>query len=291
MTFKEKLECGKFVLTSEIGPPKGISLDEILRDIAPFKGRVDAINVTDQQSSVMRMSALGASVILKQNGFEPILQMTCRDRNRLALQADLLSAAALGIENILALMGDPPSCGDHPDAKPVFDFDVLRLLSVIRGLEKGCDAAGGALTLPLPRFCAGAAVNPGAASLEAEVARMEQKLNSGAEFFQTQAVFDVAVFEKFLAASRHLKAKILVGIVFLKSEKMARYMNEHVPGVCVPEPLMEELRRAQDKKAVCVDIAARLIRSLDGMCAGVHLMPIGWYGLLPQVSDAAGYQR
>lgn len=288
MTFQEKLRNGSFVLTSEIGPPKGITLDGILKDLEPFKTRVDAINVTDQQSSVMRMSALGASVILKQHGLCPIFQMTCRDRNRLALQADLLSAAALGIDNVLALTGDHPSQGDHPDAKPVFDLDVIRLLSVIRGLERGRDMNGNALTTEPPRFCAGAAVNPGASPLDVEIARMEKKLEAGAEFFQTQAVFDIGLFERFLTASRHLKTKVLAGVVFLKSEKMAEYMNQHVPGVLVPEPLMREMREAADKKATCVDISAGLIRQLKGMCCGVHLMPIGWYHVVPQILDAAG---
>lgn len=288
MTFKEKLNSGKFILTSEIGPPKGITLDGILTDLEPIKTRVDAINVTDQQSSVMRMSALGASVILKQRGFCPIFQMTCRDRNRLALQADLLSAAALGIENVLALTGDHPSLGDHPDAKPVFDLDVICLLSVIRKLEGGRDMNGNALTTEPPRFCAGAAVNPGGSPLDAEIARMEKKLEAGAEFFQTQAVFDIELFERFLVASRHLKTKIIAGVVFLKSEKMAEYMNQHVPGVVVPEPLMRQMRGAVDKRAKCVEISAALIRELKGMCCGVHLMPIGWYTIVPQVLDAAG---
>ncbi|MFH0877818.1 MAG: methylenetetrahydrofolate reductase [Candidatus Omnitrophota bacterium] len=286
MTFKEKIQAGKFILTSEIGPPKGISLEKILQDLEPIKGRVDAINVTDLQSSVMRMGSLAASILLKQRGFEPIFQLTCRDRNRLGLQADLLSAAAMGISNVLALTGDHPALGDHPQAKPVFDLDAVQLISAIRGLESGVDMNGNKLVGEAPKFCMGAVVNPGADPLEPEIIKMEKKLEAGAEFFQTQAVYDVGLFEKFLAAAKHLKTKIFAGIVLLKSDKMAMYMNEHVAGVQVPESLVEEMRQTQDKKKKCVEISVRLIQELKPLSQGIHIMPIGWDSLVPQILDA-----
>lgn len=286
MTFKEKINSGKFLLTSEVGPPKGISLDRILEEIRPFKDRVDAVNVTDLQSSILRMSALPASIILKQNGFEPILQVTCRDRNRLALQADILAAAAFGIENILALTGDHPSLGDHPQAKPVFDMDAVQLIEVLRTLQTGTDMNGHKLIGPAPKFCVGAVVNPGADPLEPEIIKMEKKMEAGAEFFQTQAIYDLRIFEDFLRASQHLKTKILAGIVLLKSERMAKYMNENIAGVAVPQALIEEMRQAQDKKKKCVEITVRLIRELKKMCQGIHLMPIGWYSVVPPILDA-----
>jgi 5,10-methylenetetrahydrofolate reductase len=289
MTFKEKLASGKSLVTSEIGPPKGISLDKVLEEMFPLKGRLDAVNVTDLQSSCLRMSALAGSILLKGNGFEPILQMACRDRNRLALQADALSAAAFGIENILALTGDHPSLGDHPQAKPVFDIDAVQLLEALKGLEGGTDMNGHKLIGAAPRFCLGAVVNPGADPLEPEIIKMEKKINAGAEFFQTQAVYDVRTFENFLKASRHLRVKILAGVMLLKSEKMAHYMNDHVPGVMVPAAIIEQMAAAKDKKAQCVAISARLIKELRSTgVAGIHIMPIGWYGVVPLLLDEIG---
>lgn len=286
MSFKEKLNSGKFIITSEIGPPKGISLQKILEEVQPVKERVDAFNVTDLQSSVMRMSSLGASILLKQAGFEPIMQVTCRDRNRLGLQADLLSAASFGLENISILTGDHPVLGDHPEAKPVFDLDSVQLLEVVRALQKGEDMKGHKLSGEAPHFCVGAVVNPGADPLEPEIIKMEKKIEAGAEFFQTQAVYDIRLFEDFLKATRYLKTKIMAGIVVLKSERMAQYMNERVPGVFVPPDVIESMRRAQDKMAQSVEISVGLIRALKTMCAGVHVMPIGWYKALLPILDA-----
>ncbi|MFA5315280.1 MAG: methylenetetrahydrofolate reductase [Candidatus Omnitrophota bacterium] len=288
MTFKEKLSSSQFVVTSEVGPPKGISLEKILKEIAPLRGRVDAINVTDLQSSVMRMGSLAASIQIKNAGFEPVLQMTCRDRNRLALQSDVLSAASFGVENILALTGDHPALGDHPQAKPVFDIDAVTLIGILRTLEHGADMNGNPLFGEAPKFCVGAAVNPGADPLEPELIKMEKKIAAGAEFFQTQAVFDIGVFETFLAKTRHLKTKIIAGIMLLKSERMARYMNEHIPGVIVPEAVIAEMEGAQDKKQKCLEIAVRLFKTLQPACDGVHIMPIGWYGMVPRLLDAVG---
>lgn len=287
MNFREKLRSDKFVITSEIGPPKGTDLKEILDDAELIKERLDAINVTDLQSSVMRAGSLAVCHLLKDRGIEPIFQMTCRDRNRLALQSDLLSASILGIENILILTGDYPTLGDHPEARPVFDLGSVQLLDVVKGLQAGKDMKGNPLK-GSPRFCVGAVVNPGADPLEPEIIKMEQKIASGAEFFQTQAVYDIELFKKFALEVRHLKVPILAGIVLLKSAGMARFMNKNVAGVFVPDELIKEMEAANDRAAVSVDIAARLIKELKPLCRGVHIMPIGWGKKVPLVLDAAG---
>lgn len=286
MTFEEKMRSGKFLVTSEIGPPKGVETKTILEDAELVRGRVDAINVTDLQSSVMRLGSLAVCAMLKQKGFEPVFQLTCRDRNRLALQSDLLSAAALGIENVLILTGDHPTLGDHPEAKPVFDLDSVQLLGVAKNLESGLDMKGNKLEGEPPEFCLGAVVNPGADPLEPQILKMEKKIEAGAEFFQTQAVYDIGVFENFLKKTKHLKTTVLAGIVLLKSAGMARYMNKNVAGVFVPDDLIKEMEGAKDKQAKSVEIASRLIKQLKPMCNGIHIMPIGWDKVVPMVLDA-----
>jgi 5,10-methylenetetrahydrofolate reductase len=235
MTFKEKLQSGKFLVTSEVGPAKGIHTEQLLRDVGLYHKKSDGINVTDLQSSVMRLVSLAVSYLLKQNGFEPIYQLTCRDRNRLALQSDLLSAAALGIENISILTGDHPVLGDHPEAKPVYDLDSVQLLQVAGKLASGCDMKGNKLEGPAPRFCLGAVVNPGSEPLAPQIMKMEKKIAAGAEFFQTQAIFDLKTFEDFVSRTRHFKVPVIAGIVLLKSASMARFMNEHVAGILSEE--------------------------------------------------------
>ncbi|MCX5709820.1 MAG: methylenetetrahydrofolate reductase [Candidatus Omnitrophica bacterium] len=288
MTFKEKIQANKFLVTSEIGPPKGIETKKLLEDAELIRGRVDGINVTDLQSSVMRLGSLVVCSVLKQAGFEPIFQMTCRDRNRLALQSDLLSAASLGIENVLILTGDHTTMGDHPEAKPVFDLDSVQLLQVARKLESGVDMKGNKLDGAFPKFCLGAVVNPGADPLEPQLMKMEKKIAAGAEFFQTQAVYDIKSFENFVNKTKHLKVPVMAGIVLLKSAGMARFMNKNVAGVTVPENLIKEMEETKDKVAQSVDIAARLIKELKPMCQGIHIMPIGWDKVVPKVLEASG---
>lgn len=288
MTFREKLQTDTFAVTYEVGPPKGIETDRILQALEPVRARVDAVNVTDLQSSVMRLGALAVSSILKARGYETIMQLTCRDRNRLALQSDLLSAAALGISNILVLTGDHPARGDHPEAKPVFDLDSTQLLQTAHKLSTGFDFNGHPLEGKPPQFFLGAAVNPCADPLEPEIIKMEKKVQCGAQFFQTQAVFDPACFERFLARIRHLNVPVLAGIVVLKSGKMGRYMNENIPGIIVPDAYIKALDEAGDRTAAAVEMTGRLIRQLKSLCKGVHLMPIGWHAIMPRVLDAAG---
>lgn len=288
MAFREKIDAGRFLVTSEIGPPKGIETEQIIADAELIRSRVDAINVTDLQSSVMRLGSLAVSIRLKQNGFEPVFQVTCRDRNRLALQSDILSAASFGIENILILTGDYPTLGDHPEAKPVFDLDSVQLLQVVRKLQQGVDMNGNKLAGSAPKFCVGAVVNPGADPLEPQIIKMEKKIEAGAEFFQTQAVYDIKVFENFLNKIKHLKTTVLAGIVLLKSAGMARFMNKNVAGIFVPDDLIREMENAKDKVSQSVEISSRLIKELKSMCRGVHIMPIGWDKVVPRVLDASG---
>lgn len=288
MSFAEKIRAGRPVITVEFGPPKGIETGRMLEEAERIRGKVDAINVTDQQSSMMRLGALAVCSILNRNGFDTIYQVTCRDRNRLALQSDILSAASLGINNLLILTGDYPTRGDHPGAKPVFDLDSVQLLAAVKKLQSGEDMNGNKLEGRAPAYCAGAVVNPGADPLEPQIIKMEKKIEAGAEFFQTQAVFEPGIFEKFLAGTRHLKAPVIAGVVLLKSAGMARYLNKNVPGVTVPDSLISEMENAVDKTAASVDIAVRLIKELSPMCQGIHLMPIGWGKVLPQLLEQSG---
>jgi len=286
-SLEEAFKSGKFAVTAEVGPPKGVDIEEMLKDAELLRGRVDAINVTDQQSSVMRLGSLVTCHLLKERGLEPVFQITCRDRNRIALQSDLLSAYVLGIENVLCLTGDYVSLGDHPDAKPVFDLDSVSLLMAAKKLREGYDLAGKELK-GKPDFCLGAVVTPGAEPLEPQIIKMERKVRAGAQFFQTQAVYEPRRFEEFMGQVRHLNVPVMVGIVLLKSAGMARFMNKNVAGVHVPEDLIEEMDEATDRRQESIEIAARLIKEMKDLCQGVHIMPIGWERLVPAVLDAAG---
>ena len=290
MNLKSSLEAGKFVVTAEIGPLKGTDTSEIEEAAGLLKGRVDAANVTDQQSSVMRLGSLAVCHLLKRKGLEPVLQLTCRDRNRLALQSDLLSACMLGIENVLSITGDLPSLGDHPQAKLVYDLDSVQLLWVIKRLNEGYDMVGNELKGKTD-FFPGAVVTPMAdteAKRELQLIKMEKKIAVGAKFFQTQAVYDVDSFAKFMKRVEGFNIPILAGIIPLKSAGMARFMNKNVAGVFVPEGLIDEMSKAEDKAATGIDIAAKLIKELKGICHGVHIMAIGWEKKVPLILDAAG---
>ncbi len=285
--FEKILEEGKFAVTCEIGPPKGAGIEEIRAAAEELRNVADGINVTDLQSSVMRLGSLTTCHLLKDWGLDPIFQITCRDRNRLALQSDLLSAYVMGIRNVLALTGDYTTTGDHPQAEPVFDLDSVQLLWAIKNLEEGKDLAGNELTQK-PSFFKGAVVNPGAdteAAYELQIIKMKKKIDQGAQFFQTQAIFDAEVFKKFLERVRkeNLNVPILAGIILLKSEKMANYMNKFVPGVFVPEPLVKKMEGTQDKASMCIEIASGLIEEVRPYCAGVHIQALGWEKHIPAV--------
>jgi len=239
---------------------------------------------------VMRLGSLATCHLLIDKGLEPIFQMTCRDRNRLALQSDLLSASALGVENVLAITGDLPALGDHPQAKPVYDLDSVQLLWVINKLNEGYDMAGNELK-GKPNFFPGAVVNPGAdteAALELQLIKMEKKIEAGARFFQTQAIYGVDAFAKFMKRVEGLKIPVLAGIIPLKSAGMARFMNKNVAGVFVPDELINKMAEAEDKTQTGIEIAADLVKELKDLCHGVHIMAIGWEKKVPAILDAAG---
>jgi 5,10-methylenetetrahydrofolate reductase len=290
MSLQSVLESGKFAITAEIGPLKGTDTTEIKEVAELLHGRVTAANVTDQQSAVMRLGSMAVCHLIGDHGLEPVLQMTCRDRNRIALQSDLLSAWVLGIKNVLSITGDLPSLGDHPQAMSVYDLDSVQLLWVIGRLNQGFDMVGNELKGKTD-FLPGAVVNPGAnteASFELQLFKMEKKIKAGAKFFQTQAVYEPDKFAKFMKRVEGFGVPVLAGIIPLKSVGMARFMNKNVAGVFVPEETIQKMAAAKDKTQAGVDIAAGLIKDLKDMCQGVHIMAIGWEKKVPQILDAAG---
>jgi 5,10-methylenetetrahydrofolate reductase len=289
--FEEALKSGKFVITSEVAPPKGTNLDKMLHHIDILKDKVDAINVTDHQSSVMRFPSLGGCLAIKERGGEAIMQMTCRDRNRMALEADLLFAYSRGIRNVLCLTGDAVPVGDHKEAKGVFDLDSLQLLKAVRQMMSGQDMGGNKLEGTV-EFCAGAIVTPEARPIEPQLIKFEKKVEAGAEFFQTQAIYDLENFTKFMEYARKFKTKILAGIVLLSSARMAKYMTENVPGIFVPQNLIDELSKVPKEAMLTkgIEIAGRTIAALkkNAVCDGVHIMAIGREEVVPDILAAAG---
>ena len=290
-SFREVLKSDKFIITSEIGPPKGTNIEKMLHHIDLLKDKVDALNVTDHQSSVMRFPSIGGCLAIKEKGGEPILQMTCRDRNRLALQAELLFAYTRGVRNVLCLTGDAVVVGDHKAAKGVFDLDSAQLLKTIRQLEAGKDLGENELDGAV-EFCAGAIVTPEANPIEPQLIKFEKKVEAGAEFFQTQAIYDLDKFAKFMEYARQFPVKILAGIILLVSARMAKYMTENVPGVIVPQNLIDELAAAPKGEAINkgIEIAGHMIATLEkeSMCDGVHVMAIGREEVVPDILKAAG---
>ena len=289
--FKQALKSGKFVVTSEVAPPKGTNLEKFEHHVKLLKDKVDAMNVTDHQSSIMRYPSLGGCLKVRELGGEVILQMTCRDRNRLALQADLLFASSMGIRNVLCLTGDSIILGDHKEAKSVFDLDSSQLLETIRILEKGKDLGGNDLDGAVS-FCAGAIVTPEADPLEPQLIKFEKKIEAGAEFIQTQAVYDLDRFKKFMDYARKFHVKILAGIILLTSAPMARFMNKNIAGVFVPQNLIDEIAAAPKGQALNkgIEIAGRMIKRIheEKICDGVHIMAIGKEETVPDIMQAAG---
>ncbi len=289
MTFRERLEENKFSITCEINPPKGAEAAERLAEAEALKGRVDALAVTDGKSSVMTMNPLVMSHLLQRRGFETLLHVSCRDRNRLALQSDLLGAAALGVGNLVVSTGDYSSMGDHPQTKPVFDLDSVQLLKTIQKMENGQDLGGNPLN-SRPKFFLGATVSPSPgqeAALELQLIRMEKKISSGARFFLTQPVYDVPAFCRFMKRAASFGVPILAGVLPLKSASMARFINKNLPGVFVPEVFIEEIGSAPDRVKVSLGQCARLVQELRGVCQGVHFIPGGWERKVPMILEAA----
>ncbi len=338
MRITELFDRGEFVVTAEVGPPKGIHIEHLLEEAKEYLSGITAVNVTDNQSSVMRLGSLATCKALKDEGLTPIFQLTCRDRNRIALQSDILSAAMLGIDNILCLTGDHTKMGDHKGAKPVFDLDSVSLLHTIGLLESGVDLGGNPLdgepptgdhtkmgdhkgakpvfdldsvsllhTIGLlesgvdlggnpldgepPKFAKGAVVSPCSDSIDAQLAKMERKVMAGAEYFQTQAVYEPEKFASFMEKAKQFGKPVQLGIVIPKNVGMCRYMNANVAGVHVPEYMIDELKADKEKTKAGitgVEIAARIIRECKPYCQGVHIMALGWEAKVPEILKLAG---
>ena len=291
MKVTELFQNDEFVVTAEVGPPKGIHVEGLVEEAKEYLSGLHAVNITDCQSSVMRLSSLGMCIALKQAGLNPIFQLTCRDRNRIAIQADLLAAGMFGIDNVLALTGDYTTLGDNRDAKPVFDLDSVSLLHTMKVLESGVDLGGNPLDGEAPTFAKGAVVSPCSDSVDAQLAKMARKVAAGADFFQTQAVFDSEKFISFMEKAKKLGKPVQIGVIIPKNAGMCKFMNNNVAGISIPQEMIDEL--AADKERAKsgqtgLEIAARIIRECKPYCQGVHIMSLGWESKIPTLLEMAG---
>jgi 5,10-methylenetetrahydrofolate reductase len=310
------LRAGHFAATGELGPPQSADGNVIREKATLFIGIVDAVNITDNQTAIVRMSSIGAGTIVVQEGLEPIIQMTCRDRNRLAIQSDLLGAYALGMRNLLCLSGDHQTFGNHPDAKNVFDMDSVQLTQMVSAMRDECIfQCGEAMNGPEPRFFVGAAAAPFADPLDFRPYRLAKKVQAGADFIQTQLIYDIPAFKKYMQKVRelglHEKTFILAGVGPLKSPGMARYMKNNVPGILVPDEIIDRMNAAgdpwkdiskddltkEDKRArskawqetgiqICIELIQQL-REIEGV-AGTHIMAIEWEEAVESIVKGAG---
>jgi 5,10-methylenetetrahydrofolate reductase len=286
---EEKIRARSFVVTTELTPPKGTDLTELFAKADALKGYADAINLTESPRARMAVEPKSVARLLLDRGLEPIVQVTARDRNRIAIQADLLGASLLGVGNFLFMTGDNPKNGDHPDAKGVFDLTTLEMLAAARGLRNGQDLAGNELK-GAPQSFLGATGNPGAADMAFEVENTRRKIEAGAQFMQTQAIYDTEALARFVDAANLGDTALLAGVIPLKSAKMAAWLNGNVPGIRVPQALIDEMEAAgpEGEAAKGVEIAARIIRKIRELCAGVHIMAIGWEAKIPEILQASG---
>jgi len=288
-SFHNAVQAGKFLVTAEVCPPKGGDPTHMVQMAETLKGRVHAVNITDGSRAVLRMCSMAAAVILLQQGIEPICQMACRDRNRIALQADLMGAHALGIRNILALTGDPVKAGDHVDAKGVFDLESVRLLRLLQKLNHGFDCNDKPLTDGATDLFAGAAIDPQLASWSGLQSRFDRKLEAGAQFFQSQLICDFDRLEKFMDKIAHGSGKpVLAGIFLLKSAKNAQFINRCVPGVQIPDHIIDRLEQALDPLSEGMAIAAEQVKLARQLCQGVHMMAVKREDLIAPILDLAG---
>ncbi len=291
MRITELFDRGEFVVSAEVGPPKGVHIEHMLEEAKEYLSNITAVNVTDNQSSVMRVSSLAICKELMDKGMNPIFQMTCRDRNRIALQSDILSAGVFGIDNILCLTGDHTKLGDHPTAKPVFDLDSVSLLHTVKCIEEGHDLAGNELVGEPPKFAKGAVVSPCNDSIDAQLAKMERKVMAGADFFQTQAVFEPEKFIAFMEKAKQFGKPVQLGIIIPKNVGMCRFLNANIAGIHIPDDMIKELAADKERTKAGitgVEIAARIIRACKPYCQGVHIMAMGWESKVPAVLEQAG---
>lgn len=286
MTLKEKIDSNQFLCCGEIGPPQSCDGDVIRDKSKHFKGYVDALNITDNQTAIVRLSSIASAKILLDEGVEPIMQMTCRDRNRLAIQSDLLGAAALGIRNVLCLTGDHQKFGDHPEAKGVFDLDSIQLIATVAQMNRGMLLSGREMKKATD-FLIGAAANPFAQPFEMRLIRLQKKVDAGAHFIQTQPVFDMEIFarwmERVVGMGLHERTAILAGVLPVKSVKTLEWMKAEVPGVRIHDSYIQRMKQAQDPADEGVKIAIEIIRSLKKIkgLRGIHLMPVMWESITP----------
>jgi methylenetetrahydrofolate reductase (NADPH) len=293
MTFKEKIDSGQFIVCGELGPPQHCDGDVIRKKSKHFKGIVDAVNITDNQTAIVRLSSIASAVILLEEQVEPIIQMTCRDRNRIAIQSDLLGAAALGIENVLCLTGDYQKFGNQPEAKGVYDLDSIQLIATLSAMNEGFLLSGDPLKTR-PNFCIGAAANPFAEPFEMRIIRVFKKIKAGAHFIQTQPVFDLPLFERWLTRLNDLeladKTAILAGIMPVKSVNALLHMQHEVPGVKISMEVIDRLKNAADPKEEGLKITVELIQEIKKLkgIRGIHLMPVMWESITPALIEEAG---
>lgn len=289
-TFQRRLDAGQVVVTGELAPPKGAARATLEQLALAMQGSVDALNLTDNQRGIGRMSALGAGIVVRQLGIEPIVQMTCQHRNRIALQADVLSGAVCGVNNFLCMTGDHPKIGDHPDAKNVLDLNSFQLIRALRGMRDEGQFQSGTRLTEAPGFFLGGVANP---NIE-KIGRLERKIQSGAEFIQTQIIFDIERFRQWMAEARtlglHQQAHILAGVMVIRTAQSAHFLRDHLPGSRVPDWVIDRMARAGDAEREGVQIAAELTQqmlAIEGV-RGVHIMSVGWTKAIPKVAAAAG---
>lgn len=290
MTLKDKINSGRFVVTAELGPPQSSNGNVVRKKTAHFRRGIDGVNITDNQTAIVRLSSIASAKIVLEEGLEPVIQMTCRDRNRIAIQSDLLGAAALGIENVLCLTGDHQRFGNHPESKGVFDLDSVQLIATVKHLTQGIFLSGETIKTPPDLFIGGAA-NPFADPLEFRVMRLSKKIGAGAQFIQTQPVFNLDRFCEWMKQVRdlglHEKVAILAGVMPVKSARALQYMKEEVPGVMIHEETIRRMEKAEKPEEEGVAIAVELIRELRKMegVRGIHLMPLMWESITPRIVE------
>lgn len=281
----DKLAAGHPVITAEISPPKGAGIKKMLRQAAEIGPRVEAINITDCQRALVRMSSMAACRVLADNGYETVFQLTCRDRNSIALQSDLMGASALGIRNLLCLTGDPVKVGDSPKSKSVFEMEAVGLLQMVNALQMGRDREGIKMNAPT-KFFVGAVVNPTLGGNANQLSRMERKIEAGARFFQTQANYDLDDLTAFLERTRPFQTPVLAGVLILHTYEIARYIHDNIPGIQVPDSVLERFRTASDPQAAGIDFAVETMLKTAPLCAGFHVMSVREEELIPKVIES-----
>jgi methylenetetrahydrofolate reductase (NADPH) len=288
-TLHQRLEAGQFVVTGEIAPPKGAAREGLERTTRRLQGAVDAVNLTDNQRGMARMSSLGAAIIVQQTGLEPIVQMTAQHRNRIALQADVLSGAALGLRNFTCMTGDPPKHGDHVEAKSVLDLNSFKIISMLRNMRDEQRFLAGVPMKHAPTLFVGGVANP---NIE-KISRLEKKIEAGAEFIQTQIILDIEHFRSWMsdvrAAGLHKQAHILAGVMILRKPDSAPFIRDNLPGMRVPDHIIGRMERANDPEREGIHLAAELVQDIAAIegVAGIHLMSIGWTRAIPWVVEQA----